>query len=629
MTRSVQQTVHVIRWGIAAIALAGICISCVAFAADKQLPSKHTLQLNSDETVAVFYMLTKSTASALSLAKNYALVSKERQAGLGAQIETEIISIRSLLATIEQAGRYPAFPTEQLEEPLSSTSLALQDERVNIAHVEGELQLFLSRFVAWVQSSERDTESAIGFMLGTYIPFLIREVDSLLLTPGTRQPRYLQLVEPFEGIGMILDGHGLVLPILPTLRALAQRLGADDSTDQALRLIRDDAQDIDAFLAATSTLSLAQSMTVRSQKGLLSSGSLDQARVLVLPCELLGDGVEDDWLAMGLANELAGLARLSRIFKETFLPMEYAPVLLQFPLDSPDWSELAGELYASHVLASRYEIRNGTIAISWEIIEVQQRKTVARGEVNCPLFECYLAPYRILQAVGTAIGHPIGKNLPMVTSPEAFEANARGVTAWLKFFSDPGATVDQLYQSISFFAQALQVEPDYIQAIYNLGLVYLRIDDERALEQFHKALSVVGLVNMHLLAGLMSAIDGDKQVGLTLDIDENAPPLLKMETAAQSYRAAIVMDPYNAYYHARFSSVFTHLHRYEEAPPIAQSGVFLFQHDGALHELLGSILLFLAASDPSYRPTAVQAMEMSIFSLPICLNKIRRHSLKP
>jgi len=611
MTRSVQQTFHVIRWRIAAIVLVGICISCVTSVSGEQVQSKHTLQLNSDETVAVFYMISKSTTSALYWAKSYTVASKERQAELASQIGNEILSIYALLAAIEQAGRYPAFPAEQLEEPLTSASLAARDERVNIAHIEGEIQLFFSQFVAWIQSAERDIESAIGFMLGTSLPSLIREVDSLLLTSGTRQPRYIQLVEPLEGIVLILDEYGFALPIVPALRTLAQRLRADAPADETLHVIRDDAQDIDAFLTATSTLCLARGMALRSQEEMFSSESLDQARVLVLPCELLGGGLEHGWVTMGLANELAGLARLSGIFKETLLPMEYAPALLQFPLDSADWSELAGELYASHVLASCYEIRQGTIAFTWELIEVQQRRTVTGGEVDCPLSECHLVPYRLLQAIGAKIGQPIG-NLPIVTSPEAFEANSRAVSAWLKLFSEPEPTVDQLYRSISFFEQALQMEPGYIQAIYNLGLVYLRIDDGRALEQFYKALSVVRLVNMHLLAGLMSAIDGDKQVLNALEIDETAPPLLKMEAAAQNYRAAIVADPYNPYYHARLAGVFTHLRRYEEAIPTAQSAVFLFSHDGALHELSGSILLFLAASDSSYRPTAVQAMEEAI-----------------
>jgi CHAT domain-containing protein/Tfp pilus assembly protein PilF/TolB-like protein len=611
MTRSVQQTLHVIRWGIAAIVLVGICISCVTFVSGEQMQSKHALQLNSDEAVAVFYMISKSTTSALYLAKSYTVVSKERQAEFASQIGNEILSIYALLAAIEQAGRYPAFPTEQLEEPLSSASLALRDERVNIAHIEGEIQLFFSRFVAWVQSAESDIESAIGFMLGTSLPPLIREVDSLLLTSGTRQPRYFQLVEPLEGIVLILDGHGFVLPILPALRALAQHLGADDPADEALHVIRDDARDIDAFLTATSTLSLARGMALRSQEGLLSSESLDQARVLVLPCELLSGVLEHEWLAMGLANELAGLARLSGIFKETLLPMEYAPAILQFPLDNADWSELAGELYASHVLTSCYEIRSGTIWISWELIEVQRRKTVAGGGVDYSLSECHLVPYRLLEAIGTDIDHPIG-NLPVVTSSAAFEANSRAVTAWLKLFSEPGATVDQLYQSISFFKQALQVEPGYIQAIYNLGLIYLRIDDERALEQFYKALSVVGLVNMNLLTGAVSAMEGDEQVRLALTMDEEEPSPLKMEAAAQSYRAAIALDPHNPYHHVCLASVLTHLRRPEEAVASAQSAVFLFQHDGALHELLGNILFSLAASDSSYRPTAVQAMEEAI-----------------
>ena len=539
------------------------------------------------------------------------MVAEERQAEVASQIWNEILSIRLILITIGQSERYPAFPTEQLDEPLSSSTLALQDERVDIALVEADLQAFLSLFVLWVQGREGDIESAIGLSLGLTLPSLTKEVNSLLLAPGTRQPRFYQLVEPLEGIGMILDGHGLVLPILPALRALAQRLGADDSTDEALRVIRDDAQDINAFLTATSSFVMARGMALRSQGDPLSLDSLDQTRVLVLPCQLLGDGLEHEWLAMGLANELAGLARLSGIFKETLLPMEYAPALLQFPLDSPDWSELAGELYASHVLASCYEIRNGTIAISWELIEVQQRKTVARGEVDYPLSECNLVPYRLVQAIGTKIGHPIG-NLPVISSHEAFEANARGVTAWLKLFSDPGATVDQLYQSISFFEQALQVDPDYIQAIYNLGLVYLRIDDERALEQFYKALSVVGLVNMNLLSGEVHAMEGDEQVRLALTMDAEEPLPLKMETAAQSYRAAITLDPHNAYHHVRLASVLTHLHRPEEAVASAQFAVFMFQHDGVLYELLGNILFSLAASDLSYRSMAVQVMEEAI-----------------
>ena len=613
MTRSVQQTFHVIRWRIAAIVLVGICISCVTSVSGEQVQSKHTLQLNSDETVAVSYMISKSTTSALYLAKSYTVASKERQAEIASQIGNEILSIYALLAAIEQGGRYPAFPTEQLEEPLSSASRALRDERVNIAYIEGEIQLFLSRFVAWVQSAEGDIESAVGFVLGTSLPSLIREVDSLLLTSGTRQPRYVQLVEPLERTAMVLDGYGFALPIAPALRTLAQRLGADAPTDETLHVIRDDAQDIDAFLTATSTLCLARGMALRSQEELLSSEGLDQARVLVLPCELLGDGLnrEREWLAMGVANELAGLARLSGIFKRTLLPMEYAPALLQVSFDNTDWNELAGELYASHVLASCCEIRNGTISISWELIEVQQRQTIAEGEVDCPLSECHLVPYGLLQAMGTDIGYPIG-NLPVVTSPEAFEANSRAVTAWLKLFSDPVSTVEQLYQSISFFEQALQAEPGYIQAIYNLGLVYLRIDDERALEQFSRALSSFGLVNMHLLTGAVNAMEGDEQVRLALTMDAEEPSPLKMEAAAQSYRAAIALDPHNPYHHVCLASVLAHLRRPEEAVVSAQSAVFLFQHDGALHELLGSILLSLAASDSSYRPTAVQAMEEAI-----------------
>lgn len=611
MTRSVQQTFHVIRWGIAAIVLAGICISCVTFVSGAQIQSKRTLHLNSDEAVALFYMITKSAATAIYLTRSYGVVAEERQADLASRIWNEILSIRSILVTIEQAERYSAFPTEQLDEPLSSSTFALQDERVDIALVEADLQAFLSLFVSWVQGREGDIESAVGLSLGLVLPSLVKEIDLLLLAPGSREPRFSEPAELLDRTAWVLDTYKFALPIASTLGSLAQSLGADSFTDETLRKIQEDLRDVGTFLVATSSFVLARGMALRSHGAPLSSESLDQARVLVLPCEFLGDGVEHEWLAMGLANELAGLTRLSGIFKETLLPMEYAPALLRFPLDSADWNELAGELYASHVLVSCYEIRNGTIWISWELIEVQRRETVARGEVDCPLSECHLAPYRLLQAIGAETGHAIA-NLPVATSPEAFEANSRAVSAWLKLFSDPGVAVDQLYQSISLFEQALQVEPDYIQAIYNLGLVYLRIDDERALGQFHKALSVLGLVNMHLLAGLMSAMEGDKQARLALEMDEIAPPLLKMETAAQNYRAAIVADPYNPYYHARLASVFTHLRRYKEAIPIAQSAVFLFPHDGALHELLGSTLLFLAASDPSYRPTAVQAMEEAI-----------------
>jgi CHAT domain-containing protein/Flp pilus assembly protein TadD/TolB-like protein len=611
MTCSVKQTFHVIRWGVAAILLAGICISCVTFVLGEQIQSKHTLQLDSEEAVALSYMITKSAATAIYLARSYAVVAEERQAELASQIGNEILSIRALLATIEQAGRYPAFPKGQLDEPLSSASFALQDERVDITRIEGEIQLFLSRVVAWVQSDETDIEFAVGLSLGLALPSLIKEIDSLLLAPGSREPRFSEPAELLDRTALVLDTYKFALPIAPTLGLLAQSLRADSFTDEILRDIQTDLRDVGTFLIATSSFVLARGTALRSQEELLSSESLDQARILVLPCELVGHSVEHEWLTMGLANELAGLARLSGIFKETLLPMEYAPALLQFPLDSSDWNELAGVLYASHVLASCYEIRNGTIAISWELIEVQQRRTVTRGEVDYPLSECHLVPYRFLQAIGARIGQPVG-DLPVITSPEAFEANARGVTAWLKLFSDPGAAVDQLYQSISFFAQALQVEPDYIQAIYNLGLVYLRIDDERALEQFYKALSAFGLVNMNLLTGAVNAMEGDEQVRLALTMDAEEPPPLKMEAAAQSYRAAIALDPHNSYHHVHLASVLTHLHRPEDAVASAQYAVFMFQHDGALYELLGNILFSLAASDSSYRPTAVQAMEEAI-----------------
>jgi CHAT domain-containing protein/Flp pilus assembly protein TadD/TolB-like protein len=539
------------------------------------------------------------------------VAAKERQAELASRIWNEILSIRSILVTIEQAERYPAFPTEQLDEPLSSSTFALRDERIDIALVEADLQAFLSLFVLWVQGREGDIESAVGLSLGLALPSLVKEVDLLLLAPGSREPHFSESAELLDRTAWVLDTYKFALPIASTLGSLAQSLGADSFTDETLQGIQEDLQDVGTFLVATSSFVLARGMALRSQDKLLSSESLDQARVLVLPCELLGDGFNREWLAMGLANELAGLARLSGIFKETLLPMEYAPALLQSPLDSADWSELASELYASHVLTSCYEIRNGTIWISWKLIEVQRRKAVAGGGVDYSLSECHLVPYRLLQAIGTDIGYPIG-NIPVVTSPEAFEANSRAVTAWLKLFSDPGSTVDQLYQSISCFEQALQVEPDHVQAIYNLGLVYLRIDDERALGQFYKALSAVGLVNMNLLAGEVNAMEGDEQVRLALTMDAEEPPPLKMEAAAQSYRAAIALDPHNPYHHVRLASVLTHLHRPEEAVASAQSAVFLFQHDGALYELLGNILFSLAASDSSYRPTAVQAMEEAI-----------------
>lgn len=611
MSRSLQQAFHAVRWRIAIIALLSIYMSCAPLVSSGQLASEHVLQLNSDEAVALSYMITRSAATAISLTRSYVVVAEERQAELASRIWNEILSIRSILVTIEQAERYPAFPTEQLDEPLSSSTFALRDERVDIALVEADLQAFLSLFVSWVQGHEGDIESAVGLSLGLALPSLVKEVDLLLLAPGSREPRFSEPAELLDRTAWVLDTYKFALPIASTLGSLAQRLGADSFTDETLRGIQEDLRDVGTFLVATSSFVLARGMVLRSQGGPLSSAALDEACVLVLPCELLGDGLEHEWLAMGLANELAGLARLSGIFKETLLPMEYAPALLRFPSDNADWSELAGELHASHVLASRCEIRNGTIWISWELIETQRRSTVAVGELDHPLSESHLAPYRLLQGLGMRIGHPV-RNLLTASSREAFEGNSRAVLAWLKLFSEPESTADQLYRSIAFLERALQVEPDYVQAIYNLGLAYLRIDDERALEQFYKALSVVGLVNMNLLAGAVNAMEGDEQVRLALTTDEEAPPPLKLEAAAQSYRAAIALDSHNSYHHVRLASVLTHLRRPEEAVASAQSAVFLFRHDGAIHELLGNILLSLAASNPSYRPMAVRSMEEAI-----------------
>ncbi len=610
MRRDLLEVLFVARGKVATIALVCICITNLSLLPAQPVESREFC-LTSEDTVAAFYMLTKSVASAITLAGAYAGVSHDRQASLLSQIWNDVLSSQVLLATLGRGSRYASFPTDEMEDLISSASRALQDGEVDIDSALGSLQRFLSSLSAWIQSGEGDIESAVGLSLGLVVRAVIQQADPAAGATGSDRPALAQYAEQFERTAAVLETLGFDLVIVPALRLLAERLQEHAPTAGMLERIRSEAEAVEAFISASATVLLARS-TASLPLAAAQSRRLDQARVLVLPFRTGGGMEEYEWLARGLANELGTLARMVGVFGSTLLPMEYAAALPQGRTWNDIGSEaLADTLGATHVLSGRLDVNGNHARIQWELRGAHEDDLVATGEFEHPLFVSHEIPYRILAALGNEVGRPIEDRWASTSSSKTFENTCRGVAAWLSLFEED-ACADSLYQAISFFEEASRADPDSAQAVYNLGLVYLYIDDERALERFHEALSYVGIVNMNLVAGASAVVEGDQQARLGLQDEEEVCLDLRLEAAAQNYRAAIIANPTNAYVHARLASVLSHLDQYEAALQSARSAVTLMRVDGALHELLGSLLLTVSLTDSTYRPQAVRVMEDAI-----------------
>ena len=201
--------------------------------------------------------------------------------------------------------------------------------------------------------------------------------------------------------------------------------------------------------------------------------------ILVLPFTTLSHDVDDGYFGEGLTDEL--IADLSRV-----ADLRVVPSAASFRLKNTDkdLATIAREANARYIVEGKVRKAGRTVRITSELVDVRENRSIWADKYTGELEQVFELQERVSAAIAAALQLTL-RPAPRSPKPEAREAFLKGRHSMRQ------ATVAGLRDSVLYFQQAIEADPDYAPAFAALADAYVTLtqgwDALPALETMPKA----------------------------------------------------------------------------------------------------------------------------------------------
>ncbi|MFC1852824.1 FlgO family outer membrane protein [candidate division CSSED10-310 bacterium] len=205
----------------------------------------------------------------------------------------------------------------------------------------------------------------------------------------------------------------------------------------------------------------------------------------IVPVQSADTAPEYSYLGSELATTL--FARLSQVTGVRLVERSYvAKIVEEQKLQQTAWSakrtvtELGNLLGADYLIIVNYHIHEVDALVSARIVSVKNGEVIEATQAMGNAY--YLRG--LLSKAGTKVSEIVQKAFSSSAHPQAKKLHPQALEAFQKGSTLIGTSRQKTQEQINYYHQAIEIEPDFLEAHFNLANVYnsLKLYNKAALE---------------------------------------------------------------------------------------------------------------------------------------------------
>ncbi|HUP51835.1 MAG TPA: tetratricopeptide repeat protein [Longimicrobiales bacterium] len=277
------------------------------------------------------------------------------------------------------------------------------------------------------------------------------------------------------------------------------------------------------------------------------------ASIAVLPFADLSAAGDQEYFGSGLAEELLNVLARTEGLRVAARTSSFAFAGTEAPV-----TEIGAQLGVEAVLEGSVRESNGTIRITAQLIDARTGYHLWSDAYTRELSDVFAIQDEIAAAIANALelrlvgGDDASPRRARPRDPEAFQLYLRGRYAWNQ------RTLEGIRESVSYFEQALQLDPAYALAYTGLADAYMLLEDVDALSR-EEAFAKGG-------AAARRALQLDETLAEAhTSLAHILMHQLEYDESEREYLRALALNPNLSTAHQWYSLLLSQMQRWDEA----------------------------------------------------------------